>query len=208
MAFNLSTFRANITSVGRSQYFIVRLPQASSDSDVITALARQTSLPPMTHNVQTVAYRGLDMKLVEKPDFPPWQVTFLCDEAHSLRRVMLSWMERAYNIQTLRNLGHNEYKRDGVSVSQLAADLSLVSTATFYGMFPAGVGEVALNQSGGEPETFTVDFNYDYYLMNDLAGDVVNTDNDVLIGNDGLTVNSLTNVTLNMQAGALVPNVN
>jgi hypothetical protein len=184
MAFNLATFRRRVHSIGRNQYFIVRIP-AVGDSEIITAMARSTTLPAVAHETLPVAYRGLEMKVDNKPTFADWTVTFLCDEAHALRHVFAKWTELAYNIQNLQNLGHNEYKYDGLSVSQLAADGTLTSTATFIGAFPTNVSEIELNQEGGVLETFTVTFAYDYFVMNDLAGDVVFNDIDFAVNDDG-----------------------
>jgi hypothetical protein len=184
-SFNLSTFRRKVHSVARNQYFAVRIPQVA-DEDTITALAVSTTLPPKTHDTTSIFYRGLGVKIQTKPTFGEWSVDFLCDEAHSLRNIFKKWMELQYNVQTLTNANHNEYKVDGVSVSQLAANKAATSTTTFYGMFPKTVGEIALNQEGGEVEKFTVTFDYDYHADNDLDGDVVFNEVDVLVGNDGI----------------------
>jgi len=177
MAFNLSTFRRKVHSIGRNQYFIVRVPQVG-DEETVTAMARSTTLPAKQHETLDVFYRGLSMKIDSRPTFAEWNVTFLCDEAHGFRNVFLKWTESAYNVQTLTNLSHNEYKRDGISVSQLASNNSLTSTAIFMGAWPTTVGEIELNQEGGAIETFQVTFTYDYYVMNDLQGNVVLNDVD------------------------------
>lgn len=203
--FNLSTFRSKIHSIGRNQYFIVRIPQAG-DSDVITALARTASIPAMTHDTIDVAYRGLPMKIDGKPTFANWTVNFLADEAHAIRHVFLKWMAASYSLQTLRNFGHNDYKRDNVSVSQLAANGKVTSTITFVGMFPINVGEVALEQVGGAVETFNVEFAYDYYTMIDLEGDVTTGTEDITVLNsDGTytgvdsTIKGLLGIYFNLQ---------
>jgi len=184
MAFNLSTFRKKVHSIGRQQYFVVRIPQVG-DEETITAMARETTIPAMTHTTADVWYKGLSMKVAMKPEFQPWTVMFLCDEAHGFRNVFLKWMEKAYGIQTLTNQGHNDYKVDGISVSQLSAQGEVTSTATFYGIFPTGVTEIQLNQEGTALETFTVTFSYDYYVMNDIAGDVIFDNIDIAVAADG-----------------------
>lgn len=184
MAFNLSTFRTKVHSIGRNQYFLVRIPQIG-DEETVTAMARNTTMPAMTHSDLNVAYRGLNMKVVNKPEFSDWDVEFLCDEAHGFRNVLLKWMEKAYSIQTLSNEAHNDYKRDGASVSQLSSKLEPTSTATFYGFFPSSVGEIALNQEGGQLETFKVTFKYDYFVMNSLEGDVIFNETDIAVDSDG-----------------------
>ena len=184
MAFNLSTFRRKVHSIGRNQYFIIRIPQVA-DQETITAMARSTTMPTAEHETLPVAYRGLEMKIDSKPTFAPWTVNFLADEVHGFRNVFSKWMEYAYNVQTLRNLPHNEYKRDGISVSQLSADGTVASTVIFMGAWPTTVGQIDLNQEGGQVETFDVTFTYDYYVQNDLEGNVVLNDVDVAVGADG-----------------------
>jgi hypothetical protein len=199
MAFNLSTFRSKVHSIGRNQYFLIRIPQIG-DSETVTAMARETEMPAMSHDENTVAYRGLNMNVVSKPTFTDWTVKFLCDEAHGFRNVLLKWMEKAYSIQTLSNEAHNDYKRDGASVSQLSSKLEVTSTATFYGFYPKSVGSISLNQEGGQLETFDVTFKYDYFVMNDLQGDVVFNETDIAVSDDGrfegVTINGVAGVRL------------
>ena len=199
MAFNLTTFRRQVHSVGRNQYFIVRIPQVGNE-DIVTAMARSTSLPAVTHGTTDIAYRGLNMKIDTQPEFSTWDVTFLCDEAHALRNVFLKWTELAYNVQTQQNLGHNDYKVDGISVSQLAADKQITSTCVFMGAWPTGVAEIGFDQAGGDVENFSVTFTYDYFVMNSLEGNVVLDDVDFAVGADGrfsgVSINGLASVAL------------
>jgi hypothetical protein len=182
--FNLSTFRNRVHSIGRNQYYAIRIPQVG-DEGMITAMSRNTTMPAKQHENLDVSYRGGKMKIADKPQYPDWNVTFLCDEAHSLRHVFMKWMEKQYNILTLTNEPHGDYKRDGLSVSQLSANLEPTSTAIFYGAYPSNVGEIELNQDGGVLETFQVTFTYDYYVMNSLAGDIIFSEEDLTVGADG-----------------------
>jgi hypothetical protein len=202
--FNLSTFRKRVHSIARTQYFVVRIPQVG-DAEIITALARSTTIPSMVHDTLDVWYRGLSMKIDGRPTYAPWSVTFLCDEAHSLRNVFLKWMEKAYNVQTLRNFGHNDYKQDGLSVSQLAADKRITASVIFHGAFPSNVGEITLTQAEANVEEFTVEFTYDYYVMNDKDGDAKTTNRDILVSDQGVysgvTIKGIGGVTLNLNVG-------
>jgi hypothetical protein len=205
MAFNLTTFRQQVHSVARNQYFIVRIPQVGKD-DIITALARTTELPAVTHNTLAIPYRGLEMKIDDRPQFGEWSVNFLCDEAHALRNVFLKWMSKAYNIQNLRTEAHNTYKQDGLSVSQIASTGLNASTVTFIGAWPTNVGAVSFDQAGGGVVQFDVTFTYDYFVMNDLKGDVVVNDLDIDVDNDGrmtgVTIKGMAGVSFNLTAPA------
>jgi hypothetical protein len=184
MAFNLATFRQRVHSVARNQYFIVRIPQVG-DQEVLTALARTTSLPAVTHTTLEIPYRGMPMKIDDRQDFPEWEVNFLCDEAHGLRNIFISWASLAYNSQNLITQPHNVYKQDGLSVSQLSADGQITSTCTFVGAFPSNIGEIAFDQAGGAIAEFAVTFTYDQFFMNSLDGDMIFSDVDIDVGDDG-----------------------
>ena len=189
MAFNLKTFRANVHSIGRSQYFQIRIPKstlADVSTDELTALARSASVPQMNHDTGDVWYRGLAMKIDLRPTFDTWQVRFLGDENSSLRNRLLKWMEKAYNISTLRNLGHNDYKEDGISVSQLASDGTVTATYTFFGMWPTTVGAIEMSQENAAPVEFDATFTYDYFLQNSLQGDVTNSVIDIDVNGQGI----------------------
>lgn len=184
MAFNLATFRQRVHAVARNQYFVVRIPQVG-ESQVITALCRSTSIPAVTNSTLPITYRGMEMKIADRPQFEDWTCTFLCDEAHGLRNTFIKWSSLTYNTQNLRSLPHNEYKQDGLSVSQLAADGQIATTVTFAGAFPSSVGEIAVTQDGGELSQFDVTFTYDQFFMNSLDGDMIFSDVDVDAGDDG-----------------------
>jgi hypothetical protein len=194
--FNLLDFRKKITSVGLNQYFVVKIPTIG-DFETMTALARTASLPAFTVNTLDVPFRGLAMKIADKPTFPEWSVTFLCDQAHTVRHAFLKWMSKSYQVQTLRNAAHGQYKVDGASVSQLAYNGEITSTAIFYGLFPSSVGEIGLDQAGGTVQTVAVNFAYDYYLMNDINGDVKDSTLDFDVSDEGV----YNNVTVKGVAG-------
>lgn len=184
MAFNILDFRNKIRSVGLPQYFVVRIPQIG-DEATMTALARTTEMPQVQHNTQEIPFRGLPMKIDTIPVFAEWTVTFLCDEAHTARHLFLKWNSSSYSVQRLSNNGHNTYKRDNVSVSQISYAGDPISTAVFYGIWPTTVGNVTLDQAGGNAQTFQVTFTYDYFLMNDVAGQTLPSDVDIKVDNNG-----------------------
>jgi hypothetical protein len=201
MAFNLATFRQRVHSVARSNYFVVRIPQVG-EQEVITALARGAELPAYEQEVQTVTYRGLEMKVAARQTYADWSVDFLCDEAHALRNIFISWMSKQYNAQNQIAVPHNEYKQDGLSVSQLSADGQITSTATFIGAFPQSVGPIALTHDGADILTFPVNFSIDQFFMNSTEGDFIDSDLDIDVGEDGrfsgVSVKGIAGVRLNL----------
>jgi hypothetical protein len=168
MSWNLQTFRKNIKAIALNQYFQVTIPELDSE-DRLTALARTTELPAMTHENTGIPYRGLDMKIQTKVSFNDWNVTFLCEQDHDLRTKVLRWQSSMYNLDNASNYAHDDYKYDGVEIAKIGYDgkVSPETKCTFYGLFPTSVGAVSLDQAGGSPDTFDVTFTYDFFLPAD-----------------------------------------
>ena len=183
--FNLLDFRRKISAVALNQYYIVNIPQIG-DIATMTALSRTTEMPAFTKNVLEVPFRGIPMKIEGSPTYSEWTVSFLADQAHSARHAFLKWMELAYNVLTLSNFGHNEYKVDGVSVSQLAYNKQVTSTCIFYGIWPSSVGAISLDQQGGGVEMFDVTFSYDFWVMNSIDGDVNDSNVTIDVSDTGI----------------------
>jgi hypothetical protein len=166
--FNLVAFRQKVHSIGRSQYFAVEIPTVSSDTGYLTAIARSTSLPGRTQEPIDVWYRGMPMKVDGKATFDAWTVTFLLDEAQTVRNAILAWQDGAYNVDQLKNAPHNSYKSDTVKVYQLDLQRQASVQVNFAGMWPTAVGEVELNQEGGI-ETCQVTFTYDFWTFDPIS---------------------------------------
>lgn len=201
--FNLKKFRDVVKTVGRPQYFLVRFPMMG-DTEIVTALARETTLPAYTLTTVDVPYRGLAMKIVDKPEIATWDCSFLLDEAHTMRHMLTKWASQGYNLQTLQNQPHATYKQDTVSVSQLSTTGEVTSTVTFVGMFPSTIGEVQVTQEGAGFEVCNCTFTYDYHVMNSIDGDFINSDEDITIDVTGkftgAQVEALANLNLNLKS--------
>lgn len=186
--FNLNQFRSTVKSVARSQYFTVDIPRVG-DLNVVTALARSTSLPAITRTAQDVAFRGLNMRITGVPEFPEWTVSYLCTEDHSARQAHIEWQELQYDTPSLTTNVHANYKDDEVKVFHLNGRHQDVFSYRFFGMFPTQVGEMQVAQEGGDLMTFDVTYSYDYFLQgvgsaaNGFKG--VNEDNQGLLGRIG-----------------------
>jgi hypothetical protein len=166
--FNLVAFRQKVHSISRSQYFAINIPTITADYGYLTAIARTTSLPQRTQEALDVWYRGMPMKVDGKASFDPWTVTFLLDEAHTVRNACLAWQDGAYNVDQLKNAPHNSYKSDSINVYQLDLQRGKAVQVNFAGMWPTQVGEVELNQEGGL-ETCQVTFTYDFWTFSEIS---------------------------------------
>lgn len=168
--FSLYDYRNIIGDPARPYLFLVHIPEIGTDS-VITSLTRSTSLPQVSVSDVSIPFQGVPINIGGTPTFEEWNVTFLCDEAHELRRLFLQWNSLIYDVGT-GFISHSfSYKSDRVSVVQLGRNNVQVAKYGFVGAYPKTVGPIELNNSpSNEPETFQVTFKYDYFINVDQLG--------------------------------------
>jgi hypothetical protein len=169
--FNLFNFRQTIGDPARPYLFLVHIPEVSNDT-VMTTMARSTELPGYQLGEVPIAFQGVNIKIGAPPTFPDWTVTFLCDEAHEMRRIFMRWQHICYDIGT-QLLGHsNEYKSDQISVAQLTRNGARATVYGLVGAWPKNVGNISVgHDQTGNVETFEVTFSYDYYVLLNQIGD-------------------------------------
>jgi hypothetical protein len=173
--FNLYNFRNTIGDPARPFLFLIHIPEIGTNT-VMTALARGTTLPGLDIGEIPIPFQGVNIKLAGTPTFGTWEVSFLCDEAHELRRLFFKWQTLAYDIGT-GLVGHSHtYKSDAMGVAQLARNGEQVAKYGLVGAYPKAVGEIAVgHEKSGEFEQFSVTFNMDYYRLVDDLGEQSNT---------------------------------
>ena len=171
--FNLYNFRQTVGDPARPYLFLVHIPEIGTDT-VVTAMARSTNLPAATNTPVAVPFQGVNLNLGSTPTFEDWTCTFMCDEAHELRRLFLKWNSLIYDIGT-GFAGHsNSYKSDKIGIAQISRNNIKVATVNLVGAFPLNIGAVALTQEAGNFETFDVTFKYDYYIYDTKFGEQTN----------------------------------
>jgi hypothetical protein len=168
--FNLYNFRQVIGDPARPFLFLIHIPEVGTDQ-TMTAMARSTKLPGQTLGSIDIPFQGVNIKVGGTPTFQDWDVTFLCDEAHQLRRIFFTWQTLAYDIG-LGNVGHsNMYKSDQIGVAQLARDGEQVSLFGLVGAWPKAVGDIEVGHDQNATfESFPVTFSMDYFRVVDQFG--------------------------------------
>jgi hypothetical protein len=171
LPFNLHNFRQTVGDPARPYLFLVHIPEIGNDT-VMTALARSTELPGNDLGEVPVYFQGMSVPLGTPPSYSPWTVTFLCDEAHELRRIMMRWQSLVYDPGTML-LGHsNSYMSDQMAVAQMARNGQKVAVYGFVGCWPKTVGNISVgHDQTGSIETFDVTVRYTYYVIIDQFGE-------------------------------------
>lgn len=172
--FNLYNFRQTVGDPARPYMFLVHIPEIGTDT-VVTAMARSTQLPQASMQNTTVPFQGMNLNLGTTPTFDDWSCTFLCDEAHELRRLFLKWYSLIYDVGTGLTGHSNSYKSDKMGIAQLSRNNIKVATVNLVGGYPTTIGPIELSQEvGNGVETFQVTFKYDYYIYDTSFGQQTN----------------------------------
>lgn len=177
--YNLYNFRKTVGDPARPFLFMITIPPVGDDTR-ITAMARSAQIPGKTNGEVAIQFQGMNMYVGSTPTYEEWQVTFLCDEAHELRRLFLKWSSNVYDagVGYLGNSG--SYKVDSIGVAQLARNNIKVCKIGLVGAWPKNVGPIELNQgTTGEAETFQVSFRYDYWVDVDDFGTQTKAQSDI-----------------------------
>ena len=168
-AFVLDQFKTAINDgPALNQYFKIEWGNqfGADDSKLLNYLVRSTEVPGYTMNTLPVPYRGLEVKIADRPTFSEWTCQFLClSNATNMRSKVMQWMyDKEYDLEKAANK-KLDYKQTGVTVSQLAYDgTTELTTIEFHGAFPTTVGNLSFDQSGGSLVTFDVTLTYDYFI--------------------------------------------
>lgn len=167
---NIKNFSQVVSDISRPYLFLVRIPFLDSD-EVVTCFARSTTLPNYKIAKVDVAFQTQKLQFASTAEFDhTWTVNFLADSGHALRNKLIGWMSRAYDPSILRNGAPNEYKVDNVQVHQLDRTSNTVVAYQFVGLFPEEVGNIEVAHTNVDPETFDVNFSYDYWTMGGGTG--------------------------------------
>lgn len=169
--FNLYNFRDTIGDPGRPYLFLVNIPSIGNDT-VVTAMARATTIPGYNIGFVPIQFQGVSIKIGTTPEFPDWTVTFLCDEAHELRRLFMQWQAIVYDIGPGLTGHSNQYKSDRMGVAQLARTGAKVASYQMVGTWPKTIADITVgHDQNAAVEQFDVTFSYDYFVIADDFGD-------------------------------------
>ena len=170
---NIATYRQVIRDISRPYLFMIRIPFLGTDYQT-TAFARSSTLPSVKNSPVQVPFQSQNLNFGGPAEFDhTWTVNFLADEAHAVRKRFLEWQNLVYNPATLTHGHAFEYKADNVQIHQLGRTGQTVSLFNFVGLYVSNVGEITVDHaSSTDPETFDVEFTYDYWVSdtNNFAG--------------------------------------
>lgn len=140
-----------------------------SDLDFIT---KSASFPSFEVQTTDIKFKGRSIPIPGIQEYSKKATfTFYNDENHTIRKVFLDWMNRS---QTHRfdNSIQLDPKFISVHLFQLNYELDKDTVAySLFNAFPTSVSEIDVSSdTQSEVETFTVDFSYSHFSVNQISG--------------------------------------
>lgn len=175
MPFNINSFKANGLVYGgaRPSLFSVFLSVPAGINinpisvDKFRFVCRTGELPEATIGSIEVPYFGRKIKVAGDRAFGSWSVTVMNDEDFAVRSMFELW-SNAMNrlVANVRDPGVSlESYKTNLEVIQYSKDGGKLRSYELVGAFPTSVGQIGLDwDSTNQIETFSVNFEYDYWL--------------------------------------------
>lgn len=144
-------------------------PHAQRDTQGVAsklnAYARSFALPGAVMNPkQVIIQHGLPpINISDSVTFAPWTVTFIDEEALTIRKFFETWMgaSRLWNDHSYAT--PVRYKANGAVASVLDMEGNPVHSYHFFGMFPTDISPITVGQDNNNLIEFSVTFYYDFY---------------------------------------------
>ena len=140
---------------------------AGGDVELTSFMCRAGQLPGSTIPALNVPFRGRILKVAGDRTFEPWEVTILNDTGFEVRDAMERWMNGMNGHSANTGLTNpTDYQTDLI-IDQLDREESVIKRYNIRGAFPTAVGPIELTyDNGGEVETFTTTFDFQYWESN------------------------------------------
>lgn len=170
MPFNINEMKTNLQYGGaRPNLFDVQINFPSSVANLDTKFKVQAAqIPPATLGIIQVPYFGRFLKLAGDRTYPGWQVNIINDEDFTIRNAMELWSNAINELvgnKRKKSASQNSYKTTAL-VTQYGKTGDPIRQYEFVGIFPAQVGDIALDWSNVDQiELFPVLFEYDYWVV-------------------------------------------
>lgn len=172
----LSNFKSSINgNFARAYLFYVKFPDPGAVNlpQNQRFLVRSTSLPASTIEEIPIPYQGMVYKIGSTQVFETWECTFNADNAMSLRREFVRWMQAVHNpVNNEHGLPSNYFGKAEIEMldpfqnfgGDGAANANYV--ATLYDAWPSSVGALDLAYDSKEVAQFSVTFTYNWHEEN------------------------------------------
>ena len=173
MTFSVSKFRAAVGVASRPNLFQITIANgiAAGDTDEISILAKASSLPSSTVGMIEVPHvGGRRLKVAGDRSFAEWTVTFMSDEAFSVRKRIETYQAGFVNTNYETSVvgGRATATLATITVKQLDDAGNLLRRYTLNNAFATDISAIDLSYDSRDAiEEFTVTWAYDFFTVSD-----------------------------------------
>ena len=174
MSFNVNDFKSRLVDGGaRANLFRVTFTApavAGLNNETASFLCRSAGIPASVISPVEVPYRGRIVKFAGDRTFEPWTVTMYNDAGFTLRAAFERWQSEIENhAAATGNPAWDDYSAE-LDVVHLSKKGDPIRRYRFYNAFPTNIAQIDLTYDQQTTiEEYTVEFQYDYWLANELA---------------------------------------
>lgn len=162
--FSVADFRARVRDLAKQYMFEVEIlfpvVVGSESTGLVNILAQSASVPGREIAPIDVPVMGQQFKMAGEVTYPDWTVTFRIDDNYDIYKKMRSWSELIRGSDTGIASFPIQYKSNP-KIYQIDAAGNRLNSITMNGAWPTSVGEVAVDWTSSEIQTFDVTWAYD-----------------------------------------------
>lgn len=138
-----------------------------AELEEISVLAKAASFPAMTIGQIEVFNQGRKIPIPGDTSYETlWEVTFYNDDAHKVRRDLLTWMKAIDNFQANTYSGDPAKLFVNLKVAQLDALENESAIYTFHNCWPQNVGEISVGADQLDTlQEFPVSFSFSDWVV-------------------------------------------
>lgn len=204
---SLSQFKSRLAGGGaRPNLFEVSIPSFpsaisdawgsgdQSENGTFKFLCKAAALPASNVAQFNVPFRGRNLKVAGDRTFDPWTVTIINDEDFQLRTAFERWANVISKLDDATGVTNPSSYMTDAYVQQLGrgaerfattnegGQSAVLRTYKFFDIFPTTISEIALSYDDGDQlETFTVEFQVQYYTIGNSLESSGSNNGEVLI---------------------------
>ena len=167
--FRIDDFVANFeyTNISKASQFIIEVEFPSGIGNEIDPRQRKymvtaSSIPGTGIEPIEINWQGLLFPIASNRTFPEWSITFRMDSAGKLRKAYQQWFDMMHNPETNERSSPVNYMIPQQDVWNVNMNGEKADKIMLFHAFPTNIGEISLDYSSNEPETFDVTYRYLY----------------------------------------------
>lgn len=163
--FDINAFKANYQDLARQYTFMIfiNFPNNEMNSDTVKYLVQSSTMPASEIEPIETNWQGHVFPLGSKQTFTDWTVTFKMDDAAKLRRSFLSWHTLIHDPETNIHGSPMDYMVDQ-EIWNLNPSGDPIMKMKLVNAWPTTIGEVTLDYTANEVQTFDVTWRYLYHI--------------------------------------------